>query len=815
VMRRARIPHPHCCSKQVRRRRWDGLRLVSVLALLAAVAVVLTIAPVPSSAQDPSLFGGGKKQSSFPKKDMFGPPPKIDQAQPLYLQADQLLYDTKNNRVIAQGNVEVYYNNYILTADQIVYDQGTNKLIAEGNAQLKDPNGSITRADRFEALDDFRDAFIQSLSVVAADDTRIAAERASRREGNTTEYERAKFTPCKNDPGMPPLWCIGAARIIHDQNAATITYQDAQFEFFGIPVLYLPYFQHPDPSVKHRSGFLMPSYSNSSTLGFGLEIPYYFALSPTYDFTFHPKYWSNYGILWQGDWRQRLSNGQYTVSFAAIDQNRDGTATGNGLPEAGWRGSVQTKGQFSLASWWRFGWDITVDSDDSFRRFYHLDPILQTDRVNTAYLQGMSDRNYFSARLYQFGGLLLTDTPYSNSWVLPVIDYNYILGQPVLGGELSFSAHARSMTRTGGVDPNTGLYVPGLDTNLLVAEANWRRKMIDPIGQVWTPFANARGQVLNYTDANNPLSTPAMLSDNTVFRGVGAVGVLYSYPLVAHTGFGSHVVEPTAQIIARQNRVDQKFLPDEDAKSLIFDDTLLFDIDKFSGYDRFETGTRANLGFQYTFQVNNGAYIRAVFGQSIHLSGENPFVAANIGVDPTGKPNYSPVTGLETNRSDYVAGVYMSPFTGLSFISQSRFDEKDWSLRRQDSAMQASYGPLTGSVAYTYSAFEPVTGLLDTQQEIMTSLGLKLTNNWSVLGSLRYDIDARTRIQDTLSLKYADECFVLTASYIETFVENAALDLKPDRTVMLRFELKHIGEFNYKSDQINHVFGDQNTGPKL
>ncbi len=82
------------------------------------------------------------------------------------MQADQLIYDTKNNRVIAQGNVEIYYNNYILTADKVIYDQGINKLFAEGNAQLKDPNGSITRADKFEALDDFRDAFIQSLSMV-------------------------------------------------------------------------------------------------------------------------------------------------------------------------------------------------------------------------------------------------------------------------------------------------------------------------------------------------------------------------------------------------------------------------------------------------------------------------------------------------------------------------------------------------------------------------------------------------------------------------------------------------------------------------
>ena len=120
-------------------------------------------------------------------------------SQPLYMQADQLLYDTKNNRVIAQGNVEIYYNNYVLTADQVIYDQNVNKLLAEGNAQLKDPNGGITRADRFEALDDFRDAFIQSLSVVTQDDTRIAADRAYRREGNITEYERGKF---KGDPAV-------------------------------------------------------------------------------------------------------------------------------------------------------------------------------------------------------------------------------------------------------------------------------------------------------------------------------------------------------------------------------------------------------------------------------------------------------------------------------------------------------------------------------------------------------------------------------------------------------------------------------------
>ena len=177
-------------------------------------------------------------------------------------------------------------------------------------------------------------------------------------------------------------------------------------------------------------------------------MPYFFALAPNYDFTFHPKYWSNYGVLWQGDWRHRLAQRPVHGSIAAIDQGREGTALGRASTARGWRGSVQTKGQFSISSWWRFGWDVTVDSDDSFRRFYQLDPILQTDRVNTVYLQGMSGRNYFGAKLYQFGGLLLPTPPTPIPGCTRSSTTTTSSGSPVLGGELSFTAHARSMTRS-------------------------------------------------------------------------------------------------------------------------------------------------------------------------------------------------------------------------------------------------------------------------------------------------------------------------------------------------------------------------------
>src|SRR5262245_22658055 len=627
---REATPHS-ACGAALRCRLAGRQRWAAASVLLALVALAWLVLPSVALAQDggprlPQPLAAPKSKSPFgAKKSIFGPQPKIDRAQPLFLQADNLIYDEKNNRVIAQGNVEIYYNNYIMTADKVTYDQAINKLTAEGNAQLKDPNGQITRADRFEATDDFRDAFIQSLSMVTADESRIAARNAVRKEGNVTEFEDGKFTPCKSEPGMAPLWCVGAKRIIHDQQAGTITYQDAQFQLFGVPIFYLPYFQHPDPSVKRQSGFLIPSYSNSSTLGFSVEVPYYFALAPNYDFTFHPKYFTDRGVLWQGDWRHRTATGQYIINWAAID---DETGPGFDSSLGNWRGSLQTKGLFSLSSWWKYGWDITVESDESFRRTYKLDPILQTDRVNVAFLQGLSDRNYFGMNFYHFGGLLLDDTALTSSYVHPVIDYNYIVGAPVLGGELSFGAHARSLTRNG---------VEGTDTSRLVVEANWQRKMIDPIGQVWTPFGNVRGDVYSWANAFAPDGvTP--IPDDTVLRGLATAGITYSYPFVAHTASASHIVEPTAQIIARPNRISQIRTPDEDARSLVFDDTLLFDVSKFSGYDRLETGTRANIGVQYTLQTNGGLYARFVVGQSLHLAGDNPF-APPPGLDSTVRSN--------------------------------------------------------------------------------------------------------------------------------------------------------------------------------
>ena len=181
----------------------------------------------------------------------------------MLLQADELIYDNKNNKVRAKGNVEVFYNKYTLLADQIVYDRNLNILLAEGNVRIKEPDGAIVKADRIRLTDDFREGFIKSLKIQTSDDASITADRATRVAGNTTRsLKMVAFTPCKTcrkHPEKAPLWQIKATKVIHDKDAQVISYEDAKFEFMGVPIVYIPYFQHPDPSKKRQSGFLTPS----------------------------------------------------------------------------------------------------------------------------------------------------------------------------------------------------------------------------------------------------------------------------------------------------------------------------------------------------------------------------------------------------------------------------------------------------------------------------------------------------------------------------------------------------------------------------
>ena len=290
-----------------RRRRWRpaGIAMMSVLA--ATMALIDA-----RQAQAQSLNFQTQLRPTPPRAPDSGDPQML-------VQATEIQYDYPNERVVAVGNVQIYYKGSTVQADKIIYDQRTKHLQAEGNVRLTSPEGVITYGDLIDLSDDLRNGFIDSLRLETAEQTRFAAARATRTEGNYTVLESGVYTacePCRTDPRKPPLWQVKAARIIHDQTEKMIYFEDARIEFFGVPLAYSPYLAAPDPTVKRKSGFLMPLITTNSIYGVGVETPYYLALAPSYDMTSSPRVMSKQGPLLQAEWRQRLEDGSYTIRGA-------------------------------------------------------------------------------------------------------------------------------------------------------------------------------------------------------------------------------------------------------------------------------------------------------------------------------------------------------------------------------------------------------------------------------------------------------------------------------------------------------------------
>ena len=369
----------------------------------------------------------------------------------MLVRAEEINYDYTNERVSAVGNVQIYYGDSTLEADRVIYDQKTKRLHAEGNVRLTNPDGTVTLGNIMDLGDDFRDGFVDSLRLEGPDQTRLAAARAERSSGNYTVFESGVYTacePCKEDPRKPPKWQVKAARIIHDQGEKMMYFENARLEFFGVPLAQVPFFSAPDPTVKRKTGVLVPTYHSSSVYGIGVSIPYFWAVAPSYDFTFTPMITSRQGPLLQGEWRQRLLSGSYMVRGSGVFQfDKDVFSTPPPRPIA--TGAVAWKRRDSSISR-RSGCGAGTARCSRTRPIFrtmgcnknvqaaNLLKLTPDNALSQLYLAGRGERSYFDARALHFLGFSLLDDQKQIPIVHPVMDHDYVFKYPVWGGEAGF-----------------------------------------------------------------------------------------------------------------------------------------------------------------------------------------------------------------------------------------------------------------------------------------------------------------------------------------------------------------------------------------
>ena len=683
--------------------------------------------------------------------------------------ADKLTYDPRTQEAVATGQVIITYGPYTLNATQVSFNQKTGAFKANGSVVLREPNGNIMQAASAELHNKFRDGFARHLKALLTNDVTITARYATRHDGHITVFEDAHYTACKNceTKSGEPLWELVSEQTTHDSQTKTLYHVKPRLKIGGVTVAGLPYLVHPDPSVKRRTGWLVPDVNFGREYGVGVVTPYFWAIAPDRDLTLRPVFTSKQGPVADIEWRQRTLFGQYNIRGYGVYELTPSATTEDSRA----RGAIKSAGDFSLGDSWNWGWNGTLASDRTFLSDYDYD---KSDIAESQlYVRGLWGRNYVSAQALNFASLSDSVSNDTLPTALPYASGEHYLEQEVLGGEVRFNWSVYSLLRD---DPDT----PFVDVHhatsqsRAIANLNWKSRLIGDAGQLITPFANLRSDIYIGDNLPDPTVVGGLRSDETTTRILPSAGVDVRWPFIASHDYGQSVFSPVFQFIAAGNETNKNSIGNEDAITLNFDQSSLFLEDRFTGLDRYESGVRTNVGLTYSFLGSNGGIVKASAGESFHIAGDNSFVDGS---------------GLNGSSSDLVAALLFQPWDNLSLTYQIRAEEDLSAINRQEATASLTFDRFTLNAGYLDIAAEPAYGRLTNERWAEADIRVGITEGWYLFGGARYDLDTSRFITQTAGVEFDCDCMNFKFAYSGKQEDTGQMDHR----VMMSIDLATLG----------------------
>ncbi|MGB0684322.1 MAG: LPS-assembly protein LptD [Magnetovibrionaceae bacterium] len=672
---------------------------------------------------------------------------------PTLLTADEMEFDQELGVTTARGNVEVTVDDYVLITDTLSYNARTDVMSASGNVSLLEPDGNVMFAEYFEVSGDMRDGIIRNLQLLMTDKSRVAAAGGRRSNGDTLELRKAVYSPCdscKEDPSKPPLWQIKAIKVVHDKSDQIIEYTDAWLEVAGLPVFYTPYLRHPDPTVGRETGFLPPTWGGSSDLGAVLRTPFYWNIAPDMDATITPMLSTDEYPGVAVEHRRKLSKGELEL-FGSVtyDENQ------------GVRGHVDSWGKWHLDPTWRTGFELQRASDDTYQRRYGFasEQSLETH----GFVEGFRGRNYASADAFWYQSLKSGESDGELPIVTPYLRYEHMGKPDSLGGHNVLSANFLTTTRQ-----------EGSDTRRLSATGGWVWPKTFDTGDVVTASASVQGDLYHVTD----LDRESAANDFTGVTGRvwPEASLKWQKPFANPQENMTWVVEPIAMAAISPNGGNNDRIPNEDSVSFNFDDTNLFESNRFPGQDRVEGGPRLAYGFRFGAYGNQGEASSLMIGQGYRFREDDRFADGS---------------GVEERLSDIVTRLEIKPGDKFSATWRALLSKKN--LEPNRSELNLAAGPRALRVSANYLLVDQLEGSsIGGREEISGNVNAIVDRFWRARGGLVSDLtDGGDLRSVNLGLTYEDECLIFDSVLRRTFYEDR--DLKPTDSILFTISLKTLG----------------------
>jgi LPS-assembly protein len=706
-----------------------------------------------------------------------------------YLEADEVVYDDKAKVITARGSVELRTDERTLRADELSYDNNNGVIRAKGDIQIINSDGTVETA-REAVIDEKTKAGVAvAFTARLQHDIKLAAASAVRKDESIQQLNQAIYTPCPicvNNKPKNPTWSIHAEKVVHDKKKRIIYYRNATMRMFGAPVAFLPVFWHADPSTERKSGLLQPKASLSDRRGFSYEQPYYQVISPYSDLVISPQFNSEVNPFLNLRARKRFYSGMVDARFG-YTYERDFSGSDDKFGDKTSRSYVLASGAFQVTNKWRWGFTAERTSDRLLFDKYEIGrvyeargPYVADDRrlISQVYTARQDQRSYFSLAGMAVQGLRPGDNDRAFPIIGPLMDARWEPAGGVAGGRLRVRASAVSLSREQSQYDLPGQRTPGLDSRRLTGEVDWRSAFTSPIGVRIEPFVNLR------TDAYSLDDLPAGADRSRHFsRGLATAGADISMPFVRRWRDAIVVLEPLAQIAASpdshpilltRDASGQPVYLNEDSLTFEFDESNLFRVNKFPGYDLYETGLRLNVAGRASVLWDDGRRASLLVGRSFRDQRDEVF---------------SPTSGLRSRGSDWIVAADAQPIQALSFFTRARLDAETFEVKRAEMGANVSMKRGTGYVRYL-RADQDING--NRTENLDLGAEIYLHKNWGILVYGNRDLVQQAWVIRDVGVVYRDDCIRVEVVYRH---EDAVIGrLGPSDSVALRLTLATLGE---------------------
>ena len=698
----------------------------------------------------------------------------IDKINDLKIKSDEIKFSRIENKAVITGNSEIIFeDNYTLISDKVIYDKNINSVYSNEKSILLDKNGNKIKFTKFNLDLDKKKAKVFDLNLtdinknnfilkeafvdlkneeIAGKDLKLFFDKSilgnvendPRIFGNSvinnkkeTIVNKGVFTSCKlNENEKCPPWEMRAEEIKHDKDNKIVEYKNAYLRIYDKPVLYFPFFFHPDPSVKRQSGFLMPKVNNSTFLGSSLQIPYYKVLSDSEDVTVTPRIFFNDKFLLQSEYRQAFKKSDLILDHSIKLDNENSVTHlfGNFFTN-----NNNSEFEVNLE---------TVSNRNYLKKYDIYSDLVDNHTILNSYInfEESNETSSFSSSIEVFEDLTLKSSD-SYEFVYPAFNYTSKLNSNL---NLNVTGHQKKYqtNRYDGILVNNLLY----NSNKKIT----KKGFVDNFNLI-VKNVNTRG------DNSSELKEDY---DNKLLSGI----ILNrEYPLKKNNNNTLSYLTP--KISARLSPTETKNIRNRDKR---VDVISLFNADRLNESTVLEGGESLTLGADYKLSDENGEFFSLSGGQVFRLKEEKDMPKTST---------------IGNKRSDIIGN--------LKFIPSDVFNlNYSFSINNDMNDLKYNYAETNFLVNNFMTSFKYLSdsNSIDNRSYISNSTKYSFDKNNSFGFTTNKNLESNLTEYYDLVYEYRNDCLKASVEYKKTFYDD--VDLDPDENIFFSITIVPFGSIN-------------------